>query len=151
MTESKATPFEYVERKSQLARTVEVLARLAQDPKLRPYLIIDIPGLESSPFMVGGVDPRGAKGSMNYVFGTCSQCGKTIRRAKFRLEIFALKKGRPPVAFQFGERFCSPDCGEFYAKAFIAFGIQYQELDFVPERCLSSLEINAGKPNPALN
>jgi hypothetical protein len=139
---TKATPFEYVERTSQLKRTVEVLARLAQDPKLRPYLIVDLPELEGTPLMVGGVEPVGAKGSMNYVRPLCSHCRKTIRLGKWRLEIFALKKGRPPVAFQFGERFCSHGCGEEFSKAFIEHGLRFQSLDFTPERCLSSIELN---------
>ena len=148
---AKVTPFKWKERKSQTHRTATVIAKLSKDPTLRPYIVVDFgPDGDKLPFSMGGVHILGAVGSMNYASPTCSHCGEKIHLGKWRLEVFGLRRRKAPVAFQFGERFCSHGCGEEFGKAFISFGLKMQPTTERFEKCLVKLELNS-TTNPGLN
>lgn len=146
--QEEPTPFEWVERKTQTFRTAKLLADLASNPTLRPYIVFDVDTQGND--VIGGCHLIGAVGSMNYVRGICSRCGNPVRRARWRIEVFALYREHAPIAFQFGERFCSEKCGDEFAKDFIRFGLRFQPISKTPDKSLVRLELNA-TTNPALN
>lgn len=136
----KAVPFEWVPRPSQIARTVARIRGLAETPGLEPFFTCKVDDRT-----VGAVNVVGATGSFTFA-GVCSHCGKKVVFKKIRIEVFVARSDAAPIAFQFGERFCSERCADAYAQAFIKFGLDLQGLDKKPEKVFVILEfIKAGQ------
>lgn len=140
MEEKKPVPFVWTPRPSQMARTVERLKVLARNPSTRPFVCFDL-----GEKFLGAVEVVGAEGSFTYAAGVCSHCGKKVALTKVRIEVFAARRDSPPIAFQFGERFCSPRCADAFAQAFIKFGLDFQGLDKKPEKTFVIFEFNASQ------
>lgn len=139
-TAKKAVPFKFQPRPSQIARTVKRLKALAETPGFEKFFSVDI----DEKTKISAVEVVGAEGSFNFA-GVCSHCGQAIRLKKIRLEVFVARSDRAPIAFQFGERFCSTSCADAYAQAFIKFGLSLQGLDKKPEKVFVVFEVFAGQ------